>query len=239
MLELCVAQFRLVYLLDIAFFLALAIFAFVDAKKGFIGCFFSFVSSAAAVVIALLFAGIVQKITFGLFGLEGVLSDGLERALSGIEVLNQDLSNGFDASMLASVSLPMFVKNKAIRVINNSLGSFEPGTMLYAELAEVLAQFLVLFVCAVLLFVVAKVTMRLLKKVLTRVADSMGVVRKVNRILGMCVGLLKVLGVTCAILALLALLPGEGITNFFNDTILLSFLYNHNPIHIIFALFVR
>ena len=239
MAQLYIAQFKWVYLLDIVFFLALAIFAFLDAKKGFIGCFFSFVSTTAAIIVALIFAGVAQKITFGLFGLEKVLAGGLNQALSGIDSMNVDLSQGFDASILSMVSLPSFVENKVLRVINESIGTFPAGTMLYTEVANVLAQFVVLFICAVLLFLATKLLMLLTKKLLMNVADSMGVVRKLNRVLGMCVGLLKVMGITCAVLAVLALLPGEGITNFFNETMILSFLYNHNPIHIIFALFVR
>ena len=234
--QLCISQFKGAFVLDIIFFVALFIFALIDARKGFIGCFFSFVSGIAAVLVALFFSGGFCLLTGGLFGLQGLIGGGLGNAFSGIKILNIDLSASGVEGALASVALPQFLKNKVLQIA--SAGSFPEGTTLAMQLGDVLAQFIVTLICAVLLFILVKLLMRLLRGVLTKAADSMTAIRKVNRILGMLVGILKVLFFTCALFALLAIFPSEAITSFFNDTILLSGLYNNNPIYAVFGLFI-
>ena len=231
----CIAQFKGAFVLDIVFFVMLFLFAYLDARKGFIGCFFSFVSGLTAVLVALLFAGGFNALTGGLFGLQGAIGNGIGNALLNVEGFNVDISAGGIADQLSALSLPQFIKDAVLEAVQGMGGNLPDGTLLGMQVGNVLAQFITTLICAVVLFFIVKLFMSLLKRVLNKFADSLTAIRKVNRLLGMCVGLLKVFAVTCVIFAILALFPSEGMTNFFNDTILLSGLYNHNPIHAVFA----
>ncbi len=235
---LCISQFKWAYAVDIVFLLMLFLFAFLDAKKGFIGCFFALVSTVVAIVVALLCAGGFQSLTGGLFGLEGVIAGGLTNVLSGVKGLNVDVSPSGIEGQLANASLPQFLKDKVVQLVQSGAESIPAGTTIAMKVGEVLARFIVLLIAAVVLFILTKLLMLLLKHLLNKFVESLTAIRKVNRLLGMCVGLLKAFAITCGLLAILAIFPSQGITDFFNDTILLSGLYNNNPIHAVFGLFI-
>ncbi|MBQ9118110.1 MAG: CvpA family protein [Clostridia bacterium] len=236
MAQLCIAQFKGAFVADIVFFILLFLFAFLNARKGFIGCFFSFVSTIVAVLVALFCAGGFQSLTGGLFGLQGLIGTGLGNAFSGVPGLNIDIGAAGATDNLTQASLPQFLKDKVLEIMGSA--DLPAGTTLAMQVGDVLAQFIVSMICAVVLFFLVKLLMKLLKKVLTHVAESMTAIRKVNRLLGMLVGVLKAMAITCLVLAILSLFASEGMTNFFNDTILLSGLYNNNPIHAVFGLFI-
>lgn len=224
--------------MDIAFLLLLFLFAYLDARKGFIACFFSFISTITAVLVAMLFASGFQSLTGGLFGLQGLIGTGLSNAFSSVAGLNIDISASGVESQLSTVALPQFLKDKVIETIQGATGDLAAGTTLAMQIGDVVSQFIVLLISAIVLFILVKLVMRLLKSLLTRFAESWTAIRKVNRLLGMGVGLLKVFGIVCVLFAILALFPNEGITTFMSESLLLSGLYNNNPIHAVFGLFV-
>lgn len=236
MAQLCIAQFKGAFIADIVFFLLIFIFAIVDAHKGFISCFFSIVSTIVAVLVALFFASGFLSLTGGLFGLQGVIGGGIGNALSGVEAFNIDISTGNIQAVVAAAPLPQFIKD-AILAVATAGGEVPAGTTLAMQAGNVIAQFIVTLVCAVVLFFLVKLIMFLLKGLFENLVEKMEGLRKLNRILGMVVGILTALGITCLVLAILGLFPSEGLTAFFNDTILLSGLYHHNPIYGIFSWF--
>jgi len=86
------ATFNLEYIADIAFILVMLIWAIVDAKKGFINCFFSFVTAIVCTLAVLFLSAPVLEWTGGLFGLEGVIQGGLGDWLSTIKPFDIDVS---------------------------------------------------------------------------------------------------------------------------------------------------
>ena len=60
-----------------------------------------------------------------------------------------------------------------------------------------------------------------------------------NGILGFVVGALKALIVICAVLALLSLIPSDGLVSFFDKTIVLKYLFNENPLTKLLGLFIK
>lgn len=237
MLQLCIAQFNWVYILDIGLIIALAIFGFIDAKRGFISVFVFFVSTAVSVVLALLLAKPFQLLTFGLFGLEGVLAEGLSNAFSGVQGMNIDVSV-LPLESLGTLGLPSFIYDKVAPLI--ATGSLAEGTTLAMLVGQILAQFIILTVCALLIFVIVKLLFLILKNVLENAAENITFVDKANRILGMLVGMSKVLVCTYATLALLSLLAmaAPSISAFFDQSLVLNFMYDYNPIIGIFSLFI-
>jgi|GEM_PF-1400849 len=237
MLQLCIAQFNWVYILDIGLVIALAIFGFIDAKRGFISVFVFFVSTAVSVILALLLAKGLQVITFGLFGLEGVIAEGLSNAFAGVQGMNIDVSV-IPLEQLGSLGLPSFIYDKVAPLI--ATGSVAEGTTLAMLVGGILAQFIILSICAVLIFLIVKLSFLLLKNALENAAESITFVDKANRILGLLVGVSKVLVCTYAALALLSLLAlaAPSISEFFDQCLILNFMYDYNPIIGIFGIFI-
>ena len=60
-----------VYIVDAIALLAILIFAVRAAKKGFVECFFGFISTVLAIIVAFLFMNALMSATNGLFGLQG------------------------------------------------------------------------------------------------------------------------------------------------------------------------
>ena len=64
------------YAVDGIAILAVIIFAGKAANKGFVKCFFKFISTIVAIIVAFLLMNAVLQWTGGLFGLEGIIKDG-------------------------------------------------------------------------------------------------------------------------------------------------------------------
>ena len=63
------------YALDGVVLLLILIFAAKAAKKGFVKCFFKFISTIIAIVVAFLFMNAVLEWTNGLFGLQDIIKE--------------------------------------------------------------------------------------------------------------------------------------------------------------------
>ena len=176
-------------------------------------------------------------ITFGLFGLEGVIAEGLSNAFAGVQGMNIDVSV-IPLEQLGSLGLPSFIYDKVAPLI--ATGSVAEGTTLAMLVGGILAQFIILSICAVLIFLIVKLSFLLLKNALENAAESITFVDKANRILGLLVGVSKVLVCTYAALALLSLLAlaAPSINEFFDQCLILNFMYDYNPIIGIFGIFI-
>lgn len=230
--------FQTAYIADIVFFALLIVLMLVDGRKGFIGVFFSFVSTILAVIIALLFAARLQTGTNGLFGLEGLLSEKIGGWLSGIAPFNVDISSQGIEAQIAALPLPEFLKASVLAEITALTPDVAAGTLLGEYVGMEISQYLTLLLCGIVLFFLVKLLVRILKGLLNRLAESCFLLRKINRLGGVLVGALKGLALTCVILAIVALIPNEGLHTFFNQTMVLRAFYNSNPIHLIFSAFI-
>ena len=80
------------------------------------------------------------------------------------------------------------------------------------------------------MFIVAKLLLFIVEKILTKIVNSWSVAAALNGLLGFAVGFLKSAILVCAVLAVLALIPSEGMVSFFDETLFLKFIYNDNPL---------
>lgn len=230
-------SFQMEYLADVALVLAILIWAIVDGRKGFINCFFSFVSAIVCTLAVLFLSGPVLKMTGGLFGVEEWMQEGLGSWLSGVKPFNIDVSaEGWRAQMDA-LSLPQFIKDAVLTEIESVAGDIPAGTMLGEYLGGVIGSFLATVLCAVLVFIVVKLIMMLFKGILNGVANSCFLISKLNVLGGIAAGFFKAFAIACIVLALLSLIPIEGLSEFFDKTLILKGLYNNNPLMKVFAWF--
>lgn len=228
-------EFDWPYLLDAGLILAIIIWALIDGKRGFITCFFSFVSAIVCTLAVLFLSSPVLRVTNGLFGLEGVIQGGIGNWLSGIKPFNLDMSNDGWEIVLQGVSLPQFLKKAVVAEVEGVTGAIPPGTLLGHYAGNAIGGFLATGICAVVVFIATKLLMKLMRGILNRIARASFVIEKVNLLGGMAAGAFKAFAITCIALALLSLIPSQGMTEFFNRTLILKALYNNNPLYAIFS----
>ena len=194
--------------------------------------------TVVAVVIAMLFAARFCEATGGLFGLQGAAGGWIGGALSKISPFNIDISSEGIEAQIATLALPEFIKAAVLEEITAVTPEVAAGTLLGQYVGGILSGYVVLFLCGLLLFFGVKLVMLILRKLLTGVAESVYLFRKINRLGGMFVGLFKGLVIACGILAIAALIPNDALHAFFNNTMILKGFYNANPIHLILAAFI-
>lgn len=226
--------FKAAYIIDIVLLIAMIIWAIVDAKRGFITCFFSFISTIVAIIVVAVFSKSIINWTNGLFGLEDLLAKGLGNWLGGMEIFTYDISQEGIFEYIETLSLPGFLKtavNDEITAIYETNGwEIAAGTTLGQFVGAEIAGYLISIICAVVIFFLVKLIMLILRGIFNNIAESVPVFQKLNTIFGMIVGILKTLFFACLILAILSLIPSEGMTNFFNETLVVNVFYNHNPV---------
>ena len=232
-------EFKTEYLVDLFVIFGIMVWALIDGKKGFINCFFSFITAIACSLAVLFLSGPILRMTGGLFGLEGSIQKGLGGWLSGIPMGNLDVSVDGWRTKLDALSLPQFMKDAVLEEIEGVVGGVPAGTLLGVYLGDVIGSFLSLVICSVFVFIGTKLLMGLLKGVLNRIARASKLVSKVNVLGGILAGMFKAFALVCIVLAVLSVIPSESVSALFNNTMLLKSLYNNNPIMLVFSWFTN
>ena len=232
------ATFNIEYIADIVFVVALLIFGIVDGRKGFVACFFSFVTLIVSVLAMLFLSGPILKATGGLFGLEGVIQVGLGDWISTIKPFNLDISmDGWQAQMEA-MALPQFLADAVLAEIDKVVGDIPAGTMLGQYVGQAIGTFIATIICAIAVFFVVKLIMLLLRGLLTKIVNSCGFIQKINLLGGILAGAFKGFAIICLLLSLVSLIPAPEISDFFDKTLFVGGLYHNNPLMAVFSWFV-
>ena len=226
--------FQAAYALDIACALILIIWAFIGAKKGFVKCFFGLVSTLIALVLAITLSGWLDSA----FGMTGFFSGKFENTFLKINGFDADISSVGIASALENVNLPGFLKDLILKNLGE-VNNLPAGTTLASQVAPVASQFVGLLISGLVIFIVARLLLLIVEKILSSIVRSWSVAAALNGILGFVVGALKALIVICAVLALLSLIPSDGLVSFFDKTIVLKYLFNENPLTKLLGLFIK
>lgn len=206
-------------------------FALISAKKGFVECFFGFISTIAAIILAFSFMKPMIGWTGGLFGLQDKIGNGCISMFTKIEGFNIDISAAGLQTSLADKNLPQFLIDAIVKNFGNA--TLPAGTTLALLVGSTLGGYATNFLSWVLVFILAKLLLRLLKNIFSSIVESLPIIRSLNALLGLLVGLLQGLLIVCGVVAIFSLLPSENITTFFNQTVFVRWIYNHNPINII------
>lgn len=224
------------YLVDGIVVLFLLGYVIVCAKRGFVHCLFGFVSTLLSLVIAITLAKLVLNLTDGLFGLQGSLESSLIGSFSKKE--------GFDAVIppegvehaLAQQNFSTTLAALIIKWFGN--GTVAAGTTLGTALGTLVARLICLLIVGVLLFVLCKILLHLISRLLQAVVDRISLLGAVNAILGSAVGLIQGVLIVSGVLAVLTLIPSQGINDFLSNGLVVGFLYDHNPLVWFIGLFL-
>lgn len=237
-MENLLASFQIAYVLDIGCAIALFASAIVGAKKGFVKCFFGFVATLVALILALTLASTVAGWMSSVFGAEGSLTGKLETMFLKKDGFNTDVSAGGIAAALENMNMPGFLKDIIIKNVSK-MNDLAPGTTLAGVVAPVLSQFLGLLISGIVIFIAARLVLLIIEKILTKIVRSWSLASALNGLLGCVVELLKTAIIICGVIALVSLLPWEGITTFFDQTLVVKYIFHNNPIPKIWGLFIK
>lgn len=219
------------YILDIVVVLALLGFGFICGRRGFIDCFFGFVSTIVALIVAVLLTNSVLEMTNGLFGLQGSLQGSFEGAFLKIEGFDLDVSNGGIEAALTEKNLPGFL----IKLVIDTFGNEEiaAGTTLAMIVGQTAASVTVSLVTGLALFLIVKLVMIILKGILNSLAENISLIGSLNVLLGFVVGLIQGVLLVYAVLALVSLIPSESITTYLDNSLFVGWLYHNNLVNMV------
>ena len=216
------------YILDILVIVGIFIYALICAKRGFINCFFGFVSSIACFFIAILLARGFSELTGGLFGLQDVFTESFTDFFSGFEGFDVSLS-GMDADkVLSNATLPSIIASLVLKKYTGE--TFAEGTTLATAVGASVAELAITVISGILLYILCRIGFHFLRKLVDAIVSKITLIDKVNTLLGAIVGLVEGLFILCAVLAILTIIPSEGLLTYLNDSLFLGALYNHNPL---------
>ncbi len=223
------------YIADAIVMVVMLLFVFRCAKKGFITCFFGFISTILALFIAVSFAKGAMELTGGFFGVQELLEEKWIESFSKTAGFTVDISGQDLEALLKTQDLPAILITS---VLKNHTGAVPAGTTLAMIVGETAAQLATTLLTGIVLFIVTKLLLKILKKVFNSISDKIGLLGAINKLLGAVVGLIEILLIISLITSVLMIIPSEGIANFFNNSILLSYLYDHNPLFVMIGWFL-
>lgn len=224
------------YLVDIILILMIAGFILVCARRGFIDCFFEFISTVVAFLLALLLTKAFVSATGGLFGLQNVMSNSLENAFLKIKGFDTELSATGMEAVLEARNIPGFL----VRLIVNTFGdsTLPAGTTIATVAGGSVARLATMLIVFAFLYAIIWFVLYLLRKILNALAEKITLVHTVNTVLGGVAGFVEGILIIYGVLALISLIPSEGMMAYFDNSIIIGFLYNNNLISIMLGWFI-
>ncbi len=223
-------------IVDVAVIAVVFIFSIGAAKKGFVNCLFSLIATLAAIILAFILAKPLLGWTDGLFGLQSTLQGSCIDALSKITGFDIDVSSAGIEAALTQVNLPAFL----IDVVKDVGNSEVPiGTTLAMIVGETAGDLIATLISWIVLFLTTKLLLKILQKILSSIVEKIPVVGALNHLLGAAVGLLQGFLIVCGVVALITLIPIDGVSTFLSECTVLGWLYNNNPLYTILGWIIR
>lgn len=226
------------YILDGVALLLILGFAIVCARRGFVECFFSFITVTVAVILAVSLAKGLLSITGGLFGMQDALTKSFTGKFEKVEGFTAVVSGdgGLEAA-LQEQNMPGILVNLAVKWFGSG-ESLPEDTTIAMILGEVSARLLSLLISGVVIFLVSFICLFLLKKILSALINSISLLGFVNALLGVCVGIIESLLIIYAVLAVVTLIPSAAIEGYLSNSLFLGILYENNLLIKCFGLMI-
>lgn len=225
------------YIADAAVILFALLMIIICGKKGFIGCLLGMISTLIALIVAIFLAKPVLGLTDGLFGLQEKMSLSFTESFAKIKGFNLDISavgveGALEANDVAAVFAALIIKLVGKQEI------LAPGTTLAGLLGNATSRLAATLITGVAVFILIKLVVFLLKGVLRSIVKKVKLVGSVDTLLGAAVGFVQAFLIVCGILAVLAVIPVESVSTYFNDTLFVGKIFAHNPLITILSWFL-
>lgn len=215
--------------------LILVIMAASAAKKGFVNCVFGLLTVIAALAVAFLFVNVTVEATGGFFGLQESTTRGVTNALSEMEIFALEFSESGIREQLSG-QLPDFLIDI---VIDNFKGQTLPEGMTIAmAVGETIGKLAATLVAWLSLFIITRILLSFLRKVIKSIVDKISLIKAIDGLLGFVVGALEGVLVLSALLAMVSMIPQANVVSMFQETVIVNYLYNQNPLTSILGQFI-
>ena len=198
--------FNTIWIVDIVAIIVLLGAVIKGTRKGFIKSIFGLLISVASIAVAFLCADMVTEMTNGAFGLQESIVKGLAETFANWGLAFDVSQEGIEAKILEIdffKTMPFLVEI-VMEEINTGL---PVGTMLNNHLASTVGLFATNIVVGVVLFILCRIILTFVEKILTSLVEHIKLFDAVNTILGAVVGLLKGAILVSIICMLLTTLP--------------------------------
>lgn len=220
---------------DLAVLLVIQTYAIKAWRKGFVNCFFSFISGIAALILAFVLAAPLMRATNGWFGLQNAVTDPIVSAFAKMTGFNIDVSSVSLELLLEGKNLPTFIKNA---VIAAGVDGVPQGTTLAMIVGEKIGEFATTLISFVIVFIILKIGIKLIQRIFGKLIPSLPIIGKLDGLLGFILGLLEGFFFVSLVVAAFAVLPFGATAQFFEESLLLKWLYNKNILHLVFGWFI-
>jgi len=224
------------WLVDIVAILIFLVVIFICQRIGFSAFFSSSISSLFfCSILPLILCGPVLLLTNNLFGLQDLLSNGFESALLNLNGFDVDLSTANLEEALKAQNLPAFTINSIVNTYDGQ--TFEVGTTLAHVVAQSFASNTVSIITLIVLMVVIIIAYIFLSDAIKNFASSLAFGQAVDQFLGMIVGIFLGVVVCYSLLSIITLIPSPSLLTFFNDCVIIGFMYDYNLVSMFLGLF--
>ena len=172
------------YIVDGIVLLVMVGFAIYCGRRGFIDCFFSFVSTALSITLALALAKVVVDMTSGIFGLEGWLSGVFEKGFAKLAGFSDPIGDEGLKAALKGQNIPAVIGQLAMDLYK---GEIPEGTTLATVLGNIASSLSCYLVTGLVLFAAIKLLLMLTKSLLEELIDRIEILDTLNVVLGVIV----------------------------------------------------
>jgi uncharacterized membrane protein required for colicin V production len=221
---------------DVATLAVIGIFAMKAWKKGFVNCFLTFASGIVVLILAFTLASPILQLTEGWFGLQEAITDGIVGAFAKVKGFNVDISSASLEAIMQEKHLPGFLENA---IISAGVEGVPQGTTLAMLAGGKLGEYASVLISFIAVYLLGKLAFKLLQKVLDKIIPKLPVIGKLDGWLGLLLGVLEGFLIVSAVVAVLALLPLQSVSQFFQNGLFVKWLYNKNLLHVVFGWFIN
>jgi hypothetical protein len=211
---------------DIALVIVILWGALRGARKGGIQSILGFASTLLSIIFAFVFFKKVAVLLEDWFSLKMALQGKLEKVFLKIKYFDIDVSQEGVMEVLKKTKLPSFLVEEIAKSISDK--TVVAGTTLAMQAGGVVATFICKVIAWVALFFLIKLLLIILSKIVSRICMKIPLVGGVNVLFGVVVGTVKHLFIIYGALALLSLIPIEGITKFIDGTMITKAFFHDN-----------
>jgi len=220
--------------LFIAVIIILAIFALIGYWRGFIRTVFSLVSYILLIGLVSWFSPHVTTFLEENTSIHSVIQ---EKCIEGIKIeTNKKIDNKVEDTepiVIAGIVLPEEIQKQLLEKTGDAADNLLESSGIYDQIGNYVAGFVLNGIAFFVTFVLVSIILRLAVNMLDLVS-KLPVIKGVNHTLGIVAGLLEGLVIVWLMLFVIAIINttdiGKQLMNYINESQLLQFLYEYNPI---------
>lgn len=223
------------YIGDIILVLVLAISVGVGIKKGFLGLIVGLLSGIAVLILATLMCAPAASLLAGT-GLSGALAGAYEGIIPDSELFTQPLAevtSGKITEIVSGLNIPAILQETVVDAINTEIASIDGGEIvLGVVIIEALVKASLTAIAWISLVILLSIVFFILKR-FVRVFNKIPIIGPINKLLGAVTSLVLTAIFVCVLMYLFVLLasvlPGPAVS-YVENSILLGWIYDNNPI---------